>query len=57
MNESVAGTAFPDKHNQEGAEADVHPERASGSPEDLDVDASAHTEVNKYQYAEARDYT
>ena len=53
MDEAVASDAIPDQHNEEYSESEVLPEVASGSPEDIDVDTSAHPEETKDQDAEA----
>ena len=42
-----------DKNNKEAVEYGVLHEGDSGAPEDLDVDASANTEVTKHQVSEA----
>ena len=45
MDESLEYATFPDQLNEEYVEAEVITEGYSGYPEDMDVDASAHTEV------------
>ena len=49
MYEAVEVSTIPDQHNEEYVKYEVIPEVSSGDPGDLDVDSSAHPEMNKYQ--------
>ena len=53
MGEAVEADSIPDQNNKEDAEAEVLPERDSGAPEYLDLDASAHPKDTKYQDVES----
>ena len=46
MDKSMKAADFPDKYNEESIEAEVLP-KTINSPEDLDEESSANTEVNK----------
>ena len=53
MGKSVEADSITDQNNEEDAEAEVLPERASGAPEYFYVDASAHPKETKYQDVES----
>ena len=53
MDKAIEDYAVPDQQNKEYVEAQVLPEKTSNAPEDLDVETSAHPEVNKDHDAES----
>ena len=55
MDEAVKYFAVPEKKNEEYVEADVIHEKNINTPEYLDAEASANTEVNKDKDSVATD--